>query len=45
MDHPLRVLTLNFRLGNADFGLGTLQNIEILTLKCHKKMMKVDFQT
>jgi hypothetical protein len=42
MDNPLKVLKLNFRLGNAD--IAHYENLEIVTRKCKKKMMKVDFQ-
>jgi hypothetical protein len=42
MDNPLKVLKLNFRLGNAD--IAHYENLEIVTRKCQQKMMKVDFQ-
>jgi hypothetical protein len=40
---PLKILKLNYRLGNADFDRGTLW--KSWNRNCQQKMMKVDFQT
>jgi hypothetical protein len=44
MENPLRVLRLNFRLGNAYFDFCTMESIEIVTRKCQQKIIKIDFQ-